>query len=270
MKHVSTDERNFGEPVRLLHLTDCHLHGDPQGRLRGVVTLEALKDTLAEASARHGDFDATLLTGDLVQDDPAGYAHIQAVFGSSRRPVHCLPGNHDDRAAMRAALAAPPFTVGGHVLAGAWLVVLLDSCIDRSANGHLAPGELARLEAALAAHPGRPALVCLHHHPVAMGSRWLDTVGLDNAPALFEILERHPQVRAVLWGHVHQAFDEMRGSVRLLSTPSTCAQFKPRADGFAIDHRPPGYRWLELHADGRLITSVEWLETGLPARAAAG
>jgi Icc protein len=48
--------------------------------------------------------------------------------------------------------------------------------------------------------------------------------------------------------------------VRLLSTPSTCAQFVPRSDGFAIDRRPPGYRWLELRDDGSLSTDVVWID----------
>jgi Icc protein len=47
--------------------------------------------------------------------------------------------------------------------------------------------------------------------------------------------------------------------LRLLSTPSTCAQFRPGSDSFAIDERPPGYRWLDLRADGRLDTEVVWL-----------
>ena len=44
-----------------------------------------------------------------------------------------------------------------------------------------------------------------------------------------------------------------------MSTPSTCAQFLPRSDFFALDERPPGLRWLELHADGRIETEVAWV-----------
>jgi 3',5'-cyclic-AMP phosphodiesterase len=267
MDHSGSDGNQA--PIRLLHLTDCHLYGDVSGRLRGVATLPALEETLADARARHGAVDATLLTGDLVQDDPSGYVHLVHLFGASITPVYCLPGNHDDGPAMQATLGVPPFQINGDARLGAWLIVMLDSCIPGSAAGHLSDSELARLDAALSAAPERPALVCLHHHPVPMSSRWLDSVGLDNGPALFDVLDRHPQVRSVLWGHVHQAFDELRGDVRLLSTPSTCAQFKPRADGFAIDHRPPGYRWLELHADGRVVTTVEWVEPGVHVRAIA-
>ena len=92
-----------------------------------------------------------------------------------------------------------------------------------------------------------------------MGSRWLDTVGLRNAAAFFAVTDRHPQLRAIVWGHVHQASDQLRNGVRLISTPSTCAQFLPAADTFTLDTRPPGYRWLDLHPDGTIQTSVVWV-----------
>jgi 3',5'-cyclic-AMP phosphodiesterase len=115
-------------------------------------------------------------------------------------------------------------------------------------------------------------MICVHHHPVSMGSRWLDAVGIDNAEALFEVLDAHAQVRAIVWGHVHQCFDARRRGVRLLATPSTSAQFLPQADNFAVDARPPAYRRLTLHEDGTLDTEVTWLEeadtNGLPAQIA--
>jgi len=102
-------------------------------------------------------------------------------------------------------------------------------------------------------------MVCLHHHPVAMQSRWLDSVGLANANEFWSVIDSHPQVRAVVWGHVHQAFEGARRGVRLISTPSTCAQFQPRSDQFAIDGLPPAYRLLTLHSNGAIDTGVHFL-----------
>ena len=103
-------------------------------------------------------------------------------------------------------------------------------------------------------------MVCLHHHPVAMSSRWLDQVGLENSEEFLATIDRHRNVRAVVWGHVHQAFDALRKGVRLISTPSTCAQFLPKADQFAVDVRPPAYRTFELRPDGTMATEVVWIE----------
>jgi len=249
-------------PLRIVQFTDLHLFGAADGQLRGVATLPALEATLAAARKRESAWDATLLTGDLVQDDPSGYARVRDLFGGSTAPVYCIPGNHDELPAMRAALAAPPFQIGGSALHGAWQFVMLDSYLHGKAGGRLAASELERLDGELAAHADRHALVCLHHHPAPMQSRWLDKVDLENPDALFEVLDRHQNVRVLLWGHVHQAWEGERRGVRLLCTPSTCAQFKPGSDSFAIDRRPPGYRWFRLHGDGRVETAVEWIDAG--------
>lgn len=247
--------------VRLVQFTDPHLYGDEAAQLRGVATYPALIDAIAHARARDWPPDAILATGDLVQDDPAGYALFRRAFAGLGVPVHCLPGNHDVRAAMRRELAGAPFTLGGSVDLGAWRIVLLDSTVEGSASGRLNDDALAELDAAIASARERHVLVCLHHHPVAMSSRWLDRVGLENPEDLFRILDAHHNVRAVLFGHVHQSFEALRGRVRLLATPSTCTQFLPRAEEFAVDRRPPAYRTLELQPDGTFQSEVVWVDS---------
>jgi Icc protein len=258
--------------VRLLQISDPHLRADPRGGLRGMPTLESLERVLAHAMASRRSIDAVVCTGDIVNDEPAGYAHFARVLGALDKPVYCVPGNHDDPAQLRAALARAPFQVGGHVDLGAWRIVLLDSCVPGRASGYLAPAELQRLQRALE-DSERHVMVCVHHQPVAMASRWLDALGIENATQLFDVLDAygHGRVRVLSWGHVHQCFDERRRGVRLLATPSTCAQFLPLSPEFALDSRPPAYRQLTLHADGTLDTEVVWVEApsvnALPAAA---
>ena len=257
--------------VRLTHLTDPHLYGTEHELLRGIKTLPSLQAALSHARRRDWPPDAVLVTGDIVQDDPAGYSHFGRLLGSLRLPVLCLPGNHDDPEAMRRALDREPFIIGGATDLGLWRIVLLDSTIPRSAAGRLSTQSLAGLQAALAGAPQRHALVCLHHHPVPLGSRWLDQVGLQNAEEFFDIIDRHPSVRGIVWGHVHQSYDALHKGVRLLATPSTCAQFLPHSEQFALDPRPPAYRTLELRPDGSIATEVVWLDgnVGLGTASAA-
>jgi len=139
--------------------------------------------------------------------------------------------------------------------------VLLDSSLPNSARGRLSKQTLATLDSSLSSADGKHTLVCLHHHPVPMSSRWLDQVGLENSAEFFDVIDRHKNVRAIVWGHVHQAYDGLRKNVRLLATPSTCAQFLPRADEFAVDARPPAYRTLQLQPDGTLVTEVVWVDS---------
>jgi len=246
--------------VRLVQFTDPHLYGDEGGLLRGVATFPALLRALAHARAHEWPVEGVLVTGDLVQDDPAGYVNFRRAFETLGKPIYCVPGNHDEPVAMSRELARAPFVLGGVVDLGAWRLILLDSSVAGSAEGHLSEASLALLDEALASAAERHALVCLHHHPVPMSSRWLDRVGLTNPEELFRVIDAHRNVRAVLWGHVHQSFDALRRNVRLLATPSTCAQFLPHSDEFAVDPRPHAYRTLTLRADGTMLTEVIWVD----------
>jgi Icc protein len=255
--------------MQILHITDPHLYGSATGRLRGVETDPSLHAVLDDAFARVPDYRAVLVTGDLVQDDKSGYLRFRSLFGALTKPVLCVPGNHDEPEAMRKELAGAPFEICGAHEIGDWHFIMLDSYDPGHVGGRLTKSELARLDAALA-RSQKHAMVCLHHHPIAMGSRWLDSVGLADPGEFWRIIDAHAHVRAVVWGHVHQDYDGERGDVRLFATPSTGAQFLPQSDRYAVDSRPPAYRTFELHADGRIETSVHWVEYVAARHAAAG
>jgi 3',5'-cyclic-AMP phosphodiesterase len=246
--------------MQILQVTDTHLYGSASGRLRGVETDSSLQATLDAAFARVQNYQAVLVTGDLVQDDKAGYLRFRSFFGNLKKPVLCIPGNHDEPEVMRRELSGEPFRICGAHQIGGWNFVMLDSYDPGHVGGRLVKNELARLDAALCESP-QHAMVCLHHHPIAMGSRWLDGVGLADTQDFWKIIEAHSHVRAVVWGHVHQAFEGARGNVRLFATPSTGAQFLPKSDRYAVDSRPPAYRSFELHADGRIDSAIHWVES---------
>jgi len=245
--------------LRLLQFTDLHLRGGVQECVRGVATLDTFGRCLAHAGGASPAADALLLTGDLVQDDAGGYRQLVALLGASRIPVYCLPGNHDLPDALPALLPAPPFDLSPATRHGDWVILQLDTRVPGAVHGELGRDALARLASQLAANADRHVLICLHHQPVPIGSLWLDAVGLRDGDVLLELARRHGNVRGLLWGHVHQAFDDDRDGLRLMGTPSTCFQFSPGLAGFAIDGRPPGYRRLALHPDGHIETEVVWL-----------
>ncbi len=257
--------------IRLHQFTDSHLYADASGAMRGQPTLPSLLSAVSHAG-RYAAPDAILLTGDLVHDEPDGYRHLVTVFGHSPVPVHALPGNHDDPVALATCLAQVPFQLGSAAFYGAWQVLFLSTHVPDRAEGTLGTAGLQSLEAQLQQQARPYTLIVMHHHPVPVGSAWIDALGLTDAAAFWQLVDRYPQVRAVLWGHVHQAFDGARPSpshttggngpaaVRLLGTPSTTVQFLPGSAEFAVDTRGPAWRWLELQADGTLESGVEWVE----------
>ncbi|HEB96144.1 MAG TPA: 3',5'-cyclic-AMP phosphodiesterase [Sedimenticola thiotaurini] len=244
---------------RILQITDSHLYADPHGCLAGINTLQSFQAVLEQARALPAEM--ILATGDLVHDaSPEGYQRVRDAFAALGLPVYCLPGNHDLPAVMSRCLDRDGITSPKLVSHGDWAIFLLDSTIPGEEGGRLAEEELDRLEQGLEQNPGKHALICLHHHPVPVGSAWMDRMALENPERFFGLLQRFPNVRGILWGHIHQTYDATYRDMRLMGSPSTCIQFTPRVDHFAIDNEPPGMRWLELFPDGRIRTGVQRLQ----------
>lgn len=242
----------------VVQLTDTHLCRTAGGTLLGMDTDHSLQAVITQVLREQASVDLVLGTGDLSDMGAVeAYQRLEDYCSRLSAPCFWLPGNHDDRQQMEAA-ARSDIRLSGELQLGAWQVLMLDSQVPGQVGGELGDGELARLDAALAraADAGHHTLVCLHHQPVAVGSEWLDEQMVADAGAFWEVIDRHAGVKAVLWGHVHQEIDRMRGGVRLLASPSTCVQFAPGSVKFRADDKPPGYRWLALHADGGLDTGV--------------
>ena len=258
----SNDQSNDGRAAVLLQVTDTHLHATPDSRMRGVRTHETFLAVLDHVRKDpRWPPDAIVVTGDIVQDESrAGYQRFRETLEVFGLPVLCIPGNHDDPVLMQELLMTPPFQVCGDTGLGEWRIILLSTFEKGEDAGSLGPSGLASLEQALTKYSGEHTLICMHHQPLPMGSAWLDGVGLRDAEAFLATVDRHDHVRGVLWGHVHQASDRERNGVRFLSTPSTCSQFLPDSDFFALDNRPPGLRWLSLQPDGTIDTAVDWIQ----------
>src|SRR6266568_1553993 len=93
---MSTDERLLLAQISDLHVGVGVGDGEAAGRLEAVVGAVASLDPAAAA---------VVVTGDLVRSgEPAEYERVRELLAPLRMPVHVLPGNHDDRDALRAAL----------------------------------------------------------------------------------------------------------------------------------------------------------------------
>ncbi|MBM4208234.1 MAG: 3',5'-cyclic-AMP phosphodiesterase [Gammaproteobacteria bacterium] len=244
--------------ISVLHITDAHIMGKPDAKLLGINTAYYFNAVLYLALQSPKSFDFCLLTGDLAQEPcQASYHYLLNRMETCGIPTLCLPGNHDDFALMQAIINTELVNCNKLKMLGNWLFIGLNSQIIGSEGGHLAESELSFMEKSLRQHPHLHALIAVHHHCLPTGSEWMDTMIINNNDDLFAIVRRFPQVKAVINGHTHQELEHNAHGVQLLTTPSTCFQFKPNNQNFMLDDLSPGYRWLELYPDGALITSVE-------------
>ena len=247
-----------GASVRLLQITDTHLFAEKDETLLGVNTWASYHAVLQAIHASARDVDLVVATGDLAQDhSSAAYQHFADGIASFAAPCVWLPGNHDFQPSMYSTLQDAGISPAKRVLVGEnWQILLLDSQVFGVPHGELSEFQLEWLEKRLAEAPDRHTLLLLHHHPLPAGCSWLDQHSLRNAGALDNVLVRYPRVKNLLCGHIHQELDVDWNGRRIMATPSTCVQFKPHCANFTLDTVSPGWRWLELHADGSLTTEV--------------
>jgi 3',5'-cyclic AMP phosphodiesterase CpdA len=250
----------MARPTLLAQLSDLHLGAewagfDPAPRLRRVV------DAVLALPNR---VDAVIVTGDVAGDGkPGEYALARELLAPLSVPVHVLPGNHDDRAELRRAFGlsgegADPISYTAQV--GPLRLVAFDSTVPGQDFAEFPAEGLRWLDRALAEEPGRPTLLAMHHSPLATAIEEWDGVNMP-APAraaLGEVLAAHPQVRAVVGGHLHRVAASSLAGCPVLSAPSTYLQARPNfaTESVELDGEPPGFA---LHAllDGELSSQVE-------------
>ncbi len=242
--------------LNIIQVTDSHLRKEGDGTLLGMNTRDSLDAVLELVLKRPVVPDLVLATGDLAQDGSAeAYQCFESKMAQFNCPMVWFSGNHDDPVIMADTVSNPDVLIKVKIV-GRWKLIFLDSSVRNKVYGEFGKDELALLERELNADQDKFVAICFHHHPVKINCAWLDTIGLHNADEFFAITDRFSHVRLILWGHIHQEYDQMRKGVRLLASPSTCVQFKPQSEDFAVDDLAPGYRWLKLGSNGDIETAV--------------
>ncbi len=244
-------------PIRIVQISDIHLFGDKGGSLLGVKTqasFEAVLDLLKKDTNKPS---LILITGDLSQDETeTAYIRIADMISEFGIPVYCAPGNHDDSGVMKQIYPRKKMINDKHIILQNWDIIMLDSQKRGAVEGYLDASQLKYLKKCLEHDSKHHAIITLHHHPIQVGSAWLDNIGLKNADEFWKILKDYPRVNTILFGHVHQSVEHKKNDINCYAAPSTCIQFKKNNANFALDNVPPGYRWLDLYPDGRVKTGV--------------
>lgn len=244
-------------PLSIAQITDIHLFANESQTLLGVPTMKSLS-VVIEYLQHQQELDLLLLTGDLSGDgESQSYENLRSLLSSLQLPTYWLPGNHDHAIAMSEILSFGLTSQRKSFERGGWNFILLDSSVPGQVYGCLSSETLLWLDTQLQLTKDLPTIVALHHSPFSVNSHWLDGSMLKNPGDFFAVLDAHPKVKIVLFGHIHQELHKCRQGVDYLGTPSTCIQFKPGSHDFALDQLDPGLRLLKLFADGTWESSVQ-------------
>src|SRR3989441_12049366 len=135
--------------------------------------------------------DLVLATGDLTDSGRAEeYAHLRELLAPLPMPVYFIPGNHDERGALRAAFPEhaylrqwDPFV---QYAIDDWplRIVAIDTVIAGEDGGRLDDDRLGWLEKILYLQGEQPALLITHPPPLPKPVGHLDQVGLPRRDPL--------------------------------------------------------------------------------------
>lgn len=261
--------KKIPDAVRLFQVTDSHCYASDDSRLTWtnmpIYPNLSLKAMLAHLRTRVVGYSALMLTGDLAQEEtPATYQRVNTMLNAFPLPVYTIPGNHDIPKMMQENLSGN-VQMPEHVAVGKWHLLLLDTHADGKPDGRLTDEQFERFEKLLVSiREDHFVAVFMHHHPVPIGSEWMDVMGLRQRTYFWNLVEHFPQVKVVFNGHIHQEFNgqhEYAGgrTVAVHGTPATCVQMKPVRQNIEFDHTRPAWRDIVLLPDGRVQTQVHYL-----------
>lgn len=230
----------------LVQLSDTHILAPGHLLDKRVDTAAALRMAVQRVNSLQPAPLGVLLTGDLVDaGSPESYQHLRQLLEPLTVPVWLMPGNHDERASLRAAF--PEHTYLQHVTRGGFIqytidlpglrLVALDTVVPGAAHGALCEHRLTWLEDTLAAAPDTPTLLAMHHPPFLTHIGHMDAMGLlQGVEAFNEIVARHRQVERIVCGHIHRSIQCQVAHAVAITVPSTAHQI-----ALDIGDSPGGY-----------------------------
>lgn len=249
-------------------ISDLHL----EGQLGSAPSYQKFLQVLALAQNEHPDL--LLLTGDLVNDgNKQVYDWLFKTLENTQIAFACIAGNHDVtlehgkglsfEARSFEPIEADTRLLNQHKLTinltqGAWQLLLLNSAVNGKIHGQLSTESLIWLKNQL--DNQTPTVIAMHHHPIDVGSAWIDAHRLQNHAEFWQIINQHPNVKAILCGHVHQAHTltaPTKHPCTIYTCPSTDRQFMPYQDDFTLDKQQGGLRILQLDHHAIIATNTK-------------
>lgn len=249
----------------IAQISDLHIKA--QGRLsyKKVDTQAALLRVIERLNRLQPRPDVVVITGDLVDFGLAEeYQTLRQALAGLQLPCLLMPGNHDDRAALRAAFPDHRYLQQGetlhwqHNVKGLNLLAL-DSSVPQQPWGYVDEAQLQWLDEQLKRAPHRPTLVMLHHPPFISGIGHMDRQPLRNPEALAAVISQHPQVERVLSGHLHRSVQARFAGTLACTAPGVSHQvaFDLSENGpanFVLE--PPGFLLHRWHPQQGMTTHL--------------
>lgn len=245
----------------IVQISDTHLFGDKNRKINGANSYLNLINVLNHIITLNEKPSLIVVSGDLSQDCTfESYQHLANLLNKSNIKYHLFPGNHDDVDVINKVFEFNWIKdkVDYHFDFNNWFISVIDTSVYPEDSGTLSGEQLVKLEGNLIQNKNKPTIVFMHHHPVIVDSPWIDKMILKEKEDFNKIIKQNPQVKAVLFGHIHQVFEKFMNGTFYGSAPSTSFQVLPNTKMFTVEKIIPGYRIIELDKD-KFSSKIIWI-----------
>jgi 3',5'-cyclic AMP phosphodiesterase CpdA len=228
----------------IAQISDTHILSPDSDQPAASLRAACLERCIADINRQRPD--AVIFTGDTVQHGQADeYALLRELLAPLEAPLYPVPGNRDDKVAMRAAFSDHPDLPGSseffHYVVDKYDVRLVgvDSTLAGERKGRFCGKRQAWLDKTLSEQPDRPTLLFIHHPPFDVGDHYVGGYRVpEEAAALEEIVSRHPQVSGLLCGHVHWPVERVWAGTEARIMPSIAVDVRKGVDEREAAGRP--------------------------------
>ena len=132
------------------------------------------------------NYDALLISGDLTHNGTLeSYQKLKKILDPLKTEIYVLPGNHDNLSNLSQVFKQSYLC---SFIIDCWEVISIDSVQAGKVSGRLNDEQLHSLSQQITLSRAKYIVLCLHHPPVSMESKWDDEMSLENPDDLFDVM----------------------------------------------------------------------------------
>jgi len=257
---------NIHNNIRVIQISDCHLSSNQQQHFSGRHPDEYLHKVINDINRNETKDCLILATGDLSNDgSEISYQRLFHALSKLNKEVYTLAGNHDDLVSMSKHLSHNRIKNTSFLVKDNWLFLFLNTHVDKEEHGYLSSREISSAKTILEKNQDKHVFIAMHHPPLHVNCAWIDRKNLQNSHDFMSLVSANKNIKAVTFGHVHQEYETVLEGIHYYSCPSTCHQYLPNSDDYAIEQVEAGYRWFNLQHNGAVQSGITRLAKGTNA-----
>ena len=229
--------------TKIVWMSDLHFAA--RGLVLGHDPRVRLDLAVAHINAHHADANYCVISGDLVNRGiDTDYMALKSSLERLVVPWLPMVGNHDDRELVKNLLPVPENAMAGFIQYTVHTDQVLLLCLDTQLTGRDA-GSFCQarqewLHRVLTDNKNKPALIFMHHPPMALGLPMQDQDQLLDGEAFLDVASAFPETRQLCIGHVHRPVTGNIRGIAFATMRSVLYQAPPPTPAWDWDTFSPG------------------------------